>query len=248
MPFSKSDLLPPILVRLKAHISRRLFKNGSTGLNELDLKLIEKISPKKKGYFVELGANDGVRQSNTFKLQEEFGWTGLLIEPSPRRFVECVENRAFGNRPDVRCAACVPFGFHDKFIEIEDSDLMSIAKGLAVSDEQVIEHANSGSRFLADASMRHSYGALACTLTDLLDEVKAPFNFDLLSLDVEGNELSVLQGLDLNKYKPKWMLVETRGTTVHDFLSSSSYEETSKLSDGTSYSDVLFRRRNGAIE
>lgn len=84
-------------------------------------------------------------------------------------------------------------------------------------------------------------------MTDLFDEVKAPFNFDLFSLDVEGNELSVLQGLDLNKCKPKWMMVETRGTTVHDFLSSHSYEEASKLSDGTSYFDVLFRRQNGAI-
>ena len=141
-------------------MSRELLHKGSTGLNELDLRLIEAIAPEPQGYFVELGANDGVRQSNTFKLQRHFGWSGLLIEPSPRRFMECVANRAFGNRPEVRCAACVPFDFPDRFVEIEDADLMSVAKGLAVADQQAVEHADSGRRFLTDSALRHSYGGL----------------------------------------------------------------------------------------
>ena len=240
MPHFQGDLIPPIVSQLKAWLSRELLHQGSTGLNELDLRLIEAIAPKPSGYFVELGANDGVRQSNTYKLQRNYGWTGLLIEPSPRRFVECVANRAFGNRPEVRCAACVPFDFHDRFVEIEDSDLMSVAKGLAVSDQQAVEHADLGLRFLADSSLRHSYGALAKTLTSLLDEVKAPLAFDLLSLDVEGNELAVLQGVDLQRYKPRWILVETRGAEVVEYLSKSGYQVHSKLSDYETYSDLLF--------
>lgn len=194
----------PLIVRLL----QEHFRQGSTGLSKLGLRLIEAIAPKPSGYFVELGANDGVCQSNTYKLQRHFGWSVLLIEPSPRRFVECVANRAFGNRLEVRCAACVPIDFQDRFVEIEDAHLMSVAKGLAVSDQQAVEHADSGRRFLADSALRYSYGALAKTLTNLLDEVKAPLAFDLLNLDVEGNELAVLQGVDLQRYKPKWILVE----------------------------------------
>ena len=137
-----------------------------------------------------------------------------MIEPSLSRFKECVANCAFGNRPKVRCAACVPFDFQDRFVEIEDADLMSVAKGLAVTNQQAVEHADSGQRFLADSSLRHSYGALARPLTSLLDEVNAPSAFDLLSLDVEGNEMAVLRGLDFKKYQPKWMLVETRGPEI----------------------------------
>jgi len=240
MPLSRADLLPPIVSQLKARLSRELLHQGSTGLNELDLRLIEAIVPKPSGYFVELGASDGVRQSNTYKLQRHFGWSGLLIEPSPRRFVECVANRAFGNRPEVRCAACVPFDFQDRFVEIEDADLMSVAKGLAVTDQQAVEHADRGRRFLADSALRHSYGALARTLTSLLDEVNAPLAFDLLSLDVEGNELAVLQGLDLQRYKPKWILVETRGPEIAEYLSRSGYQVHSKLSNYDAYSDILF--------
>jgi FkbM family methyltransferase len=240
MSISKSELVPPIALRLKSFLSREFLRNGSTGLNRLDLKLIEVIKPGRNGYFVELGANDGIQQSNTYKLQRHFGWTGLLIEPSPKRYVECVANRAFANVPEVRCAACVPFSFNDRFVEVEDADLMSVAKGLDVPDNAVIEHANKGSKFLANNRLRHSYGALALTLTAILDEVSAPAAFNLLSLDVEGNELSVLKGLDFTKYNPKWVLVETRDSEVADYLSKFGYKLTKALSDYSAYSDLLF--------
>lgn len=240
MTYSKRDFVPRFLFDLSSNAWRDIFNNGSTGLNNLDLKLLELINPRQNGYFVELGANDGVRQSNTFKLQRHFGWTGLLIEPSPRRFLECVSNRAFLNRPEVRCAACVPFDFKHRFVEIEDSDLMSVAKGLDVNDQQAVAHANEGRRFLVDPALRYSYGALARTLTSLLDEVEAPLSFDLLSLDVEGNELAVLKGLDFQKYKPQWILVETRGPEISNYLAIFGYRIHSEISCNSSYSDLLF--------
>ena len=235
-----SDFLPPFAEKAIKSFAREIFNQGSTGLDKLDIRLIKAINPKKRGFFVELGANDGIRQSNTYKLQKHFLWTGLLIEPSPQRFVECVKNRSFANIPDIRCAACVPFSFNDRFIEIEDSDLMSVAKGLSVSDEDAVLHADRGSRFLANCSMRHSYGALARTLTSLLDEVQAPADFNLLSLDVEGNELAVLEGLDFQRYKPKWILVETRGPKISEFLLNLGYRLHSILERNTDYLDVLF--------
>jgi hypothetical protein len=50
----------------------------------------------------------------------------------------------------------------------------------------------------------------ARTLSSILDEQGAP-EIDVLSLDVEGYEPSVLRGLDLNRHAPRWILVE-----VHD--------------------------------
>jgi FkbM family methyltransferase len=46
------------------------------------------------------------------------------------------------------------------------------------------------------------------TLTSILDEVSAPRDPDYLSLDTEGSELLILQGLDLDKYKFKYISVE----------------------------------------
>jgi FkbM family methyltransferase len=51
------------------------------------------------GFFVEFGAGDGVHFSNTYWLEMDRGWTGLLIEPDPRNVV---------NRPGIPVErACV---------------------------------------------------------------------------------------------------------------------------------------------
>jgi len=239
-----ADLLPPLLLRLLRSLKRRLFRRGSTGLNGLDLKLLAEIKPARCGYFVELGANDGLRQSNTWLLQEVYGWTGLLIEPSPIRYRECMANRSFAKAPHVRCAACVPFGFLERFVEIEDSDLMSVAKGLDVSNDQAFSHAELGKKFLDDQRDRFVYGSPARTLTSLLDEVMAPVEFDLLSLDVEGNELAVLRGLDFSRYRPRWILVEVRDSEICGFLQAAGYEQHACLSDNNQYSDLLFCLRD----
>ena len=39
------------------------------------------IINKKNGFFIELGANDGLFQSNTAFFEKEHEWTGILIEP-----------------------------------------------------------------------------------------------------------------------------------------------------------------------
>ena len=63
-------------------------------LNELDKKLRKRIS-KRSGFYVEIGANDGVNQSNTLHFEKTLGWKGVLIEPIPHRFLKC-KNRSEG--------------------------------------------------------------------------------------------------------------------------------------------------------
>ncbi|MEI6828859.1 MAG: FkbM family methyltransferase [Synechococcaceae cyanobacterium ELA445] len=220
---------------------RTLFHGGSYGLNGIDKRLVQIIQPVRQGgYYVELGANDGLRQSNTYLLQHHFGWCGLLIEPSPLRFLECVQNRSFGSIPAFRCAACVDSAYTDTFVEMEYSDLMSVAHGLDLSRVEVLQQADRGLPFLVDAAQRHRFGAEARTLTSLLDEVGAPANFDLLSLDVEGNELAVLRGLDLNLYRPRWILAECRHNAVPIHLEAAGYRHMEVLTDSGTYRDILF--------
>ena len=242
---NKSDFLPPILLKAYKRFQLQYKFKNSTGLNGLDLKLIDSIAPNRNGFYVELGANNGISQSNTFKLQKVWNWSGLLIEPSPIRYAECVANRSFANKPQIRCAACVPFDYSEKFVEIDYVDLMSVARGLDVTDMNASAHADLGEQFL-DSALRHTYGALARTLTSLLDEVNAPLSFDLLSLDVEGNEHAVLKGLDFNRYQPKWILVEVRQVDhlISCLLESNGYIEYKRLSENSRYSDILFRKRN----
>jgi FkbM family methyltransferase len=223
-------------------ITRVLFHGGSYGLNDLDRRLIQIVKPsRQRGYYVELGANDGLRQSNSYLLQQRFGWDGLLIEPSPFRFLECVDNRSFGRQPTFRCAACVDPGYSLPFVEMEYADLMSVAFGLDLSRDDALRQAEKGVPFLDSPSQRHRFGALARTLTSLLDEVGAPTDFDLLSLDVEGNELAVLQGLDFSRYRPRWILAECRDDSVSRHLENAGYIAYEVLNDSGNYRDILFR-------
>ena len=239
-PLTRHALLST-LSRACYRLKRTVFNGGSYSLNYLDKSIIDILAPTKgSGYYVELGANDGLRQSNTYLLQSCYGWKGLLIEPSPAKFVQLVSNRTFGCLPDFECAACVDNAYGHHFVEMEYSDLMSVAHGLQLDRSEVLRHVEKGASFLPNPAMCHRFGAVARTLTTLLDEVGAPFDLDLLSLDVEGNELTVLHGLDFSRYRPRWILAECRDDSVPHYLVRSGYRLDRVLSDSGTYRDILF--------
>lgn len=50
-----------------------------------DKYLIENIyKNKEKGFFIDIGAHDGITYSNTYYLEKELGWSGICIEPNPK--------------------------------------------------------------------------------------------------------------------------------------------------------------------
>ena len=46
-----------------------------------DAHVIDYYKGKKSGYFIDIGANDGVSYSNTLRLEYEYQWTGVCFEP-----------------------------------------------------------------------------------------------------------------------------------------------------------------------
>jgi len=47
-----------------------------------DLFVLSQLNFKRNGFFVEFGAGNGISDSNTFLLEKEFNWNGILAEPS----------------------------------------------------------------------------------------------------------------------------------------------------------------------
>ena len=172
--------------------------------------------PYRSGFFVELGANDGVAQSNTLHFERELGWKGVLIEPIPHQFLACLKNCSRENK--IICAACVPNGYDKEFVKIIYSNLMSIAPDFPSDVGDPWTHARVGRQFLCPYEENFVFGAVARTLTSILIESHAPSMIDILSIDVEGNEIDVLRGLDFDVFKFKNIVIESRKSRNNWFI------------------------------
>ena len=58
-----------------------------------DLFVLAQLNNRRRGFFVEFGAGDGIDSSNTFLLEKEYGWTGILAEPAKVWHRDLLKNR-----------------------------------------------------------------------------------------------------------------------------------------------------------
>jgi FkbM family methyltransferase len=193
---------------------------------DMDRKLAE-LMPWKGGTFLEAGAHDGYTQSNTYYLERHLGWSGVLVEPIPELRARCERRRP--NSRVVNCALVAP-DHGGATVTMQFGDLMSIAGEDA-------SHARAGLAVAGRAG--YSIEVPARTASSVLDE--AGLSVDLMVLDVEGNELDVLAGLDLERHAPRYLLVEALDRAaqqrVLDSALASYYEPLQALSEF----DLLYR-------
>jgi FkbM family methyltransferase len=221
------------LVRLRRTLCERLgsARYSRPALYDLDRKL-EKVLSFRAGFFVELGANDGFNQSNTYFLERWRGWRGILIEAIPELY-----HRAVAQRPRARVfnCACVAFDYPDPEVQMSYANLMSVVKGSWHDPKLEAEHVATGQR-LENITRPVEVRVPARTLTSILDECGVS-SVDFLSLDVEGYEAAVLRGLDLSRHAPRYILVEARYPDDLDDLLLDRYDKIDQLTE----LDVLYR-------
>lgn len=204
-------------------------------LHGMDRKL-ERYLGEAPGFFIEAGANDGYQQSNTYYLERHKGWRGLLVEGIPALYKRCLRLRT--RSTVVNCALVAP-GFAAPTVTMHYAHLMSVVEGSLKSAAAQAEHINAG-RQQQRLAQPYSVDVPARTLESVLDSLTEVPPIDLLSLDVEGCELDVLKGMNLDRYAPRFILVEARFfEEVNGFLQP-RYELVERLS----HHDCLYRRRN----
>lgn len=218
---------------LKSALLTKFLRLRYFSVNDLD-KQLENLLDFDNGYFVELGANDGVNQSNTLYFEHFRGWSGLLIEPYKPNYHELVRNRKSSNY--FKNAACVGPTYSNPTVELVYSNLMTTALGVESDIHEPVEHANRGTKFWGGKPFM--FEAPALTLNSVLIEANSPNLIDLLSLDVEGVELDILKGIDYSRFRFRYICVESRNfDELRQFLSYKNYSYVGTLSTH----DFLFK-------
>lgn len=168
--------------------SRFYFSQGGE-----DIHCHQLLKGKKNGFYIEVGSNHPVIYSNTFKLYLE-GWKGLLIDGNP----EMIGLSRRIRKADI----CLNEIISDGSGEVE----------FYLTPDSLYSHIRTGRETPDTGSREKILKKRTATLTEILDHyIKRSQVIDLLSIDTEGHDLEVLKSLDLEKYKPEFIVIEDLG-------------------------------------
>jgi FkbM family methyltransferase len=150
-----------------------------------DQWILSKLNDKKNGFYVDIGAFDGIQLSNTYAMSQ-IGWSGICVECNPK-----IIQKLKQNRESNKCKICNnPIWDKDgKLLSFHGAEMLSYA--IECNTKTITSLAN-----------------LSISLNTLLEEYKAPKNIDYISLDIEGAELKILESFDFNKWNVRCWTVE----------------------------------------
>jgi FkbM family methyltransferase len=181
-----------------------------------DCLLSQFFGHKTTGYFVDVGAFDGVYLSNSYAF-ERLGWSGICVEASAKYFELCKTNRP---RSTCHHAACLKEERGMVEFREESGGLFS---GVS-TDENYAARCYTASRMRFDGFQ--TTRVPSSTLNGLLDLKVGEIDF--VSIDVEGSELDVLAGFDLDRYRPRVLVIEANDATaavaLDTYLASRGYQ------------------------
>lgn len=182
-------------------------KRDYNAIDDIDKKL-NFFLKYRNGFYIECGANDGVNQSNTWFFEKKLGWRGLLIEPVPFLFDQLKKNRCKKNIFENLCL--VGKNYKSKFINMTYDNCMTKVSNKNKSKKTIVK---------------------TSTLEAILNRNKIKKQIDLFSLDVEGYEMAVLDGINFTKHQFKLILIETKNfSKINHYLTLKGYCFQKKLS------------------
>lgn len=144
----------------------------------------------RNGTFVDVGAYDGIGASNTLFFEETLGWRGICLEPDPALFAALTRNRP--NAKNLQVAAAAAAG-----------ERQFIQAGVLGGFGDVVDR----DRITREGLQKGETSVTAMPLNDVLDEGGLS-EVHYLSIDVEGAESEVLDGIDHNRFFVHVMTIE----------------------------------------
>jgi len=173
----------------------------SQGFEELIIR--DYFGDRKGGVFLDVGCSEPRRNSTTYYLENELGWTGIGIDASP-----WLANAWAKHRPNSK--------FVSHAVTDVDGEQVTFYIGfVSALDEEALEPFGGKMREIEVTTM---------TLDTLLEE-NGVEELDFLSMDIEGAEPAALEGFDIERYRPELACIEaTKESAVTEYFLSHGYE------------------------
>jgi FkbM family methyltransferase len=221
--FCSDDYRQQVDVLLTSELLRDLRWSKSQFEQRQDMFVLAQLNFKTGGFFVEFGAANGVDLSNTYLLEKNFGWYGILAEPS-----KSFHQNIFENRNCHFEKKCVWKNSEEilTFRECEIGELSTLSQ-FTKDDVHKDFRANST-----------EYKVETISLNDLLVKYDAPEIIDYLSIDTEGSEYEILNSFNFDRFRFRLITCEHNFASrekIYNLLSSKGYrrvfENLSKCDD-----------------
>jgi len=197
-----------------------------------DLVLWRYLEGRTNGFYVDVGAHDPKRFSNTHLFYER-GWRGINIEPSPAAMKNFMRDRP-KDKNVMLAVAELPAEL--TYYIFDDTALNTFDLNLKLAMEAETPYRVIGTARIA-----------ADRLESILDRtLPNGRSIDFMSIDVEGFDLQVLRSNDWTRFRPEFVLVEAldfsmrgvNGHPVHEFMIGVGYELVAKTMNTLFYREV----------
>ena len=163
----------------------KMFEKSHSQIRQ-DLFVLHVLNYKKNGFFVEFGATNGFDLNNTFLLEKDFAWNGILAEPG-----RVWRNELRKNRPNA---------IIEERLIWKDSNSVLLFNETPMAEFSTIDLLSNRDAHRGHRENGAKYRVETISLNDMLELHKAPLVIDYLSIDTEGSEYEILSCLDFDKY------------------------------------------------
>lgn len=188
-----------------------------------DAYVLRTLGRLRPGFFLDSGASDGIRCSNTRQLEQHYGWTGICVEPDPVFFQQLTRSR------HCTCVNCCLYAFDGTVPFVRAGTISGVPDEFA---PDMLPHVR-GALGLPDGAPLPVEPASCRTAASLLKEFGAPRVIDYWSLDTEGSELTILRSFPFSDYLVRMLTVEHNWSAdraaIHDLLVRQGFVWTDQL-------------------
>lgn len=166
------------------------------------------------GFFVDIGAYDGISNSNTYLLEQN-GWSGICFEANPNIFPKLQQNRT---------CSCFNIGISD---ENCDNQPFIVVEGYAEQISCILKHTPKEHLDRIEYDLKGGSQSVQFIKTKRFSDSVYNKDITYLSIDAETHEMAILSGIDFDYYNIKYISFEKNNYDKNDcgkFLESKGYK------------------------